>query len=66
MTENFPPQNPGINCPQDELIVEFEGKQKDFWAPATKVRQNLGIVAKNQNSTEHFVHLHADYLSPCT
>ena len=31
-----------------------------FWAPATKVRQNLSIVAKNENSTEHFVHLHAD------
>ncbi len=29
-------------------------------APATKVRQNLSIVAKNENSTEHFVHLHAD------
>ncbi len=28
-----------------------------------KVRQNLRIVAKNENSTEHFVHLHADYLS---
>ncbi len=33
-------------------------------APATKVRQNLSIVAKNENSTEHFVHLHADYLTP--
>ena len=31
-------------------------------APATKVRQNLSIVAKNENSTEHFVHLHADYM----
>ncbi len=29
-----------------------------FRAPATKVRQNLSIVAKNENSTEHFVHLH--------
>ncbi len=26
------------------------------WAPTTKVRQNLSIVAKNENSTEHFVH----------
>ncbi len=25
------------------------------------VRQILSIVAKNENSTEHFVHLHADY-----
>ena len=33
-----------------------------LWAPATKVRQNLSIVAKNENSTEHFVHLHADTL----
>ena len=23
-----------------------------------KVTQNLGIVSKNENSTEHFVHLH--------
>ena len=35
-----------------------------LWAPAMKVRQNLSIVAKNENSTEHFVHLHADYLTP--
>ncbi len=28
-----------------------------------KVRQNLSIVAKNENSTAHFVHLHADYLT---
>ncbi len=33
-------------------------------APATKVKQNLSIVAKNENSTDYFVHLHADYLVP--
>ena len=27
---------------------------KSIRAPATKVRQNLSIVAKNENSTEHF------------
>ena len=26
---------------------------KYLWAPATKVRQILSIVAKNENSTEH-------------
>ncbi len=32
-----------------------------LWAPAAMVRQILNIVAKNENSTEHFVNLHADY-----
>ncbi len=27
-------------------------------------RQILSIVAKNENSTEHFVSFHADYLTP--
>ncbi len=35
-------------------------KPNTFRAPATKVRQNLSIVAKNENSTEHLVHLHAE------
>ncbi len=36
----------------------------DIRALATNVRQNLSIVVKNENFTEHFVHLHADYLTP--
>ncbi len=31
---------------------------------ARLTRQILSIVAKNENSTKHFVNLHADYLTP--
>ncbi len=31
-----------------------------IWAPAAMARQILSTVAKNGNSTEHFVHLNAD------
>ncbi len=46
------------------VIVRGGPMVTSIWALATKVRQNLSIVAKNENSTEHFVHLHADYLTP--
>ncbi len=36
------------------LIFEYIAVYR---APATKLRQNLSIVAKNENSTEHFVKL---------
>ncbi len=44
---------------ENQIIYDMTN---NFRAPATKVRQNLSIVAKNENSTEHFVHLHADTL----
>ncbi len=46
----------------DHIKLSKKNFNHSLWAPATKVRQNLSIMAKNENSTEHFVHLHADYL----
>ncbi len=45
---------PCLNCPVIAQMC-YKGKEIRLWAPATKVRQNLSIVAKNENSTEHFV-----------
>ena len=44
--------------PENSHSLTFGGLQYAWWAPATKVSQNLSIVAKNENSTEHFVHLY--------
>ncbi len=39
------------------LLTSCIELRKSIGAPATKVRQKLSIVAKDENSTEHFVHL---------